>query len=306
LYPALRQWGFRAIRQEPDMISVLRGGRYIDICFFRRQGGLAGYGRKWFPEAHFQQLESVNFAGAVFKVPNNAENLLRIMYPGDGARRVDDKQGKRRGPLNRIKKKLRNFRRRLKDALLYKTVIQTLTYDEFLALKIEADNSINWVLRKPHLDILTDSGRCRTVAEIIDYLGTGDRMDHLHRHAIVETPTHEPFAEPLNLNENFWKKGNNFFFYGVCYGFRKGVVPYEHTNRYIAEGRQPTLYSARYYEGLEMMSEAEIGQLLNSAPLICDKGAVIHGKHRVCAMIGRIIAGQGYVPFSVAKQIRRF
>ncbi len=306
LYPDLKPHGFQVIRQEPDMISLLRDGRYVDICFFSERNGLSGYGSKWFPVAHFQKLENIEFAGNVFKVPTNAETLLTVMYPPERQVLARSRDQRRRGPLKKIKRKIKNLRRRMKELLLTKTVVRPLSYEEFLALKIEADNSINWVLRQPHLDILTDGGRWRTVGSIIDYLKGEDRLAQIRQHGVVETPTAKPFAEPLNLNEIFWKKGNNFFFYCVFYGFRMGVIPYERANQYIGEGRQPMLYSASYYEALKIMSEDDIRALLAQAPLLCEAGAVVHGKHRVCAMMGRILSGQAYLPFQIKEQVRRF
>ena len=57
----------------------------------------------------------------------------------------------------------------------------TLKLSEFLQLNVEAKNSINWSLRKPHLDIVTKNKRYIKVDEIIKYLKRCSIYDWIFR-----------------------------------------------------------------------------------------------------------------------------
>ena len=45
------------------------------------------------------------------------------------------------------------------------------------------------------------------------------------------------------------------------------------------------------------MTEVEIGQFLKSNPIEISNNAIVSGKHRAFAMIGRIINGKEYIKF---------
>jgi hypothetical protein len=169
-----------------------------------------------------------------------------------------------------------------------------LSEQEFLDLEIEPEGSFNWEWRKPHLYILTDSGRLRRV---------GDIVDHLRRNLpelmaqVQETDMTAPFQDPIEYNRQFWQGGNNYLIYCAVFRFRKGVVPYKNANDYIRADHQPMLYGQAYYSSLPEMSDSEIQKLLEAHVIEISNNAVASGKHRVCAMIGRLPKGDSYVPF---------
>jgi hypothetical protein len=262
-YPMLKRRGFQAIRNNDDFFSVIRNNRYIDICFFRKNGEKIGYTGKWFPEHYFKQFSSVPYAGRNYPVPHPADALLREMYPQE--RPVKQKSV----PLSR---------------------------EEFLNCKIEDDNSINWTLRAPHLNAITENGKITKVVDIIDCFSNPNKIEALKDAWIVETDTSRPFSDPINLCEPFWQTGNNFFFYSIYYGFRKNVLPYMKANEYIKQGTTPLLYTGDYYECLEPMSYKEIETFLAEKPIVVENGCITHGQHRACAMIGLLAAGNEYVP----------
>ena len=88
------------------------------------------------------------------------------------------------------------------------------------------------------------------------------------------------------------------FIYAVYYGFKKGVVPYQRSNEYIKNNKKPLLYSKSYYESLEDQNGEEICYFLENNPIEIYDNGVISGRHRVCAMIGRILSGENYIEFS--------
>jgi hypothetical protein len=168
-----------------------------------------------------------------------------------------------------------------------------LKEEEFLNLEIEPMDSFNWKWRKPHLDAITNDRRFTRVGDIIEYFKSLNSVWDID---ITETETALPFYEPHNYDPLFWQSGNNFFIYNVIFGFRRGVIPYSGANQYIREGNKPSLYSKQYYEGLEIMTDKEISEFLNANYIEIENNAVASGKHRVCAMIGRIVKDEGYIP----------
>lgn len=172
---------------------------------------------------------------------------------------------------------------------------EILTEGEFRDVMIEPQESYNWIWRKRHLDLVTGSGRHRTIGAIIGHLSEESVRDQIGRD-LSETDTSIKVVEPINRDMDFWWGGNNYFWNCVKYGFRKGVIPYSEARQYIESGTRPLLYSGPYYEGLPAMTESEIRRLLLRHPIEITDGAVTSGKHRAFAMIGRMIAGDGYLP----------
>ena len=171
----------------------------------------------------------------------------------------------------------------------------TLDLGEFLKLNIEAKNSINWSLRKPHLDIVTKGKTYIKVREVIKYLSNSERLEKL-KMEVIEVDTSSIFDEPVHLNKQFWHTGNNFYFYPILFGFKINVVNYTSTNEYILKNLKPNLYSKEYYEKLENMDEKEISNLFKKSPLEVTDGNITSGRHRTFAMIGRILDGKNYIP----------
>lgn len=160
-------------------------------------------------------------------------------------------------------------------------------------MMIEPLDSPNWYWRKPHLDIVTDNGRCIKVKDIIEHIKTN--YSKLIQ-GVEETDTSRPFKKNHNYDMRFWHSGNNFFIYNVAYEFRKNVTAYHDADNYIANKQLPILYSAEYYESLKMMSETEINKFLCSNLIEVHKNSCISGKHRVFAMIGRLVKDKSYIP----------
>lgn len=273
VYPLLKKRGFQAIRNTGWFLSVIRAGRYIDICFFTKRDDEVGYCNKWFPQEYFSEFSWLRFHERLYLVPKKTTELLNHMYP------KAEKKGTTRYPLIKRTKQL--------------------SYNDFLSCKIEAEDSINWELRGPHLNLITDNGRYLKVAEIIRFFKEISNVEIIRRQSLIETDTSQPFAEPINLNSKFWQGGNNYFFNCICYGFKKDVIPYCEANNYIKNVNSPLLYSSEYYRSLPAMSYEEIKKFCQANPVIIDNGEVQHGKHRVCAMIGLIAAGGEYIPISV-------
>ena len=156
-------------------------------------------------------------------------------------------------------------------------------------------------LRKHHRSIITNNHTINKISDIVGYFKKQNILTFTEQTLLRETNMLSEFEEPLNLNKKFWNSGNNYFFNCLKYGFRKNVVPYKEANRYIVDVNIPNLYSGEYYSSLAPMNDSEIDAFLKENPIGVKNGVAVHGIHRVCAMIGRLIRDEKYIPFYLGK-----
>lgn len=304
----LRQIGFECIRDSRNIVSFLRDNRYIDVCKFRRKVGSVGYADKRFPAKHFYSAESRSYLGTHFPVPLEPQKLLNAMYRPGVAQRVWYHSSRIVSKLTSLEKYRDGVVQTLvwlphslrllaaiPSRLLGIRYVQ-LSEDAFKAAQIEPKDSFNWRWRKPHLDLVTDGGRLTFISDIIEHFREGETLDR-KREMVIETDTSKPFWEPANFDPRFWQSGNNYFLYCIIYQYRHGVLAYTDANTYIVAGGLEDLYTARYYENLPKMNINEIIELQRAKPLEMKLGAIVGGKHRSFAMIGRLVAGEEYLPF---------
>lgn len=308
VYPKLNEKGFAIIRNSENIVSFIRGDRYIDICFFRVKGRKAGYSEKWFQKYHFEMLDDVSFDGKQFFVPKDTGVLLKNMYEPSilarlgGIARKASRFFKYSAFYERIltgmAKRVPHFLRIFSNLFFRTAGIRYKKYSEaeFLKTLIEPEDSFNWKWRKPHLDVITNGGQFRRIGEIVQYLKSTEGLCKLIEQ-VKETDTSTPFLDPANYDKRFWQSGNNFFIYCIKYEYKKGVISYSNVNEYIRKNCRPALFTAEYYETLQSMSVPEIEELLKRNPIEITGGAIVSGKHRACAMIGRMVSGKPYIPF---------
>ncbi len=96
--------------------------------------------------------------------------------------------------------------------------------------------------------------------------------------------------------ENFGDQEIIFFIYPILFGFRKDVISYNRVNQYIMKNNNINLYSKEYYKSLKLMNDDEIKRMLKKYPLEIIGNGFSSGRHRACAMIGRLIKGEEYLP----------
>ncbi|HSJ69003.1 MAG TPA: hypothetical protein VK921_15065 [Anditalea sp.] len=143
--------------------------------------------------------------------------------------------------------------------------------------------------------MVTDNGKYIKIGKIVDYLSS-ELSKHEFWDSIIETPTDKPFKHPDYPRRKFWRLGNNFFIYNVLYGFRRNVLPYKEVDQYILKGMKPDAFTKDYYLSLDPMEEIEICELLRTNPIMIQENAVRNGRHRVFALIGRLIKQESYTP----------
>lgn len=155
-------------------------------------------------------------------------------------------------------------------------------------------------LRSTHRALITNNHKLHTIGDILTHFENEENRA-LAESKIVETDMSKPYDEPLKTNQSFWTTGNNFFYYCIAYGFREDIIEYKQANKYIRTIKTPALYSKDYYASKRELSDEEVKEFLDSTPIGIQGGTIIHGIHRTCAMVGRLLEGKSYIPFTLGE-----
>ncbi len=172
--------------------------------------------------------------------------------------------------------------------------VYKLSYSKFLKLRFEPENSVNWLLRSRHLNLITNNKEFIKIKDIVSHLKINNNLENKMNH-VVEVNTQYEFDEPVHLNRRFWESGNNFFIYPIYFRYRKNVIPYKESNQYIKADPGINLYSFEYFDNLESMTDKEVEDFLLKNPIEITKDYITSGRHRVAAMIGRLVIDQKYL-----------
>ena len=76
----------------------------------------------------------------------------------------------------------------------------------------------------------------------------------------------------------------------------EGINDYSSTKKEKDE-KGNVIFSLDYYKSKNKMHPSKISKLLFEKPININSGYVSSGRHRVAAMLGRLIRGQEYLPF---------
>lgn len=288
----LEKSNFIIIRNSERLFSIARYERYIDIHF-----------------SNFLEKSKLSYVnGYEVRIPESPENILSKKY---GKRFKNQRSFLGKIKLSafiifksphQIKFQINNFIKKtpliiynkITEIKIFKFKKKYLNYNDFLNLKIDSIGSNNWEWRNTHLSILFQEGE--NLGQAIERIKLQGGLEALSA-KINEVDTSRCFTEPINLSRRFWSGGNNFFIYPAMYGFRHNVIPYMRVNTYIQIQVKPDIFTAEYFLSLPEMSDLEIEDFLNKNPIEIRKGAIVSGRHRIAAMVGRIIKGQKYIEF---------
>lgn len=301
--------GFILVKMDAMNILFSRKGRYLEICKYVSDGGFLRHNKLIFKKSKFKNLQRICINGYYWNIPDHADELIHDLYINSKNRLyfssspyLKDSNFPGKELVKKVVNKFINISPPWLENIFYSLgninkTRKELTENEFREVLFEED-SVNWQLRKTHLDLITCKGKYRKIGEIIDYLKRPVVLQEI-KAGIHETEMLDTFLEPIYYNKQFWQSGNNYFINCIIYSFRKKVVPYEEIANYVYDKSSPKLFSAEYYLSLDPMSEKEISNLLRSSPIMIENNTLISGRHRVCAMIGRLVAGQSYLPIHV-------
>lgn len=135
-----------------------------------------------------------------------------------------------------------------------------INLDYFLSMKLQPGGGGK--------EIIHVNTTLRTVKDVVEYWSNSENIKNIQSY----------------LNESNWQYFNN-----MMSGFRYNVA-----NHHELGWANMT---KEYFEGLIPMSDNEIVETLKNNPIDFGNGYVKHGYHRACAMIGRLIRGESYIPF---------
>jgi len=291
--------GFKEVKRTVSNSLLKKDGHLLEIDYFIKNDGKYSFRGHSLATDGFQSLEEVLVHKHLFSIPTNADKLIHKLYT---ERRDVFFTAVPKAVQDTSIFAIRWMRHLAKRTLTFfgygAGKSRILSEDEFRHLQFERD-LFNKQIRKPHLDIITDNGKIETIGGIIDYLKNREVLEKVKKD-IIETPMSKSFLEPMHFDHNFWHSGNNFFINCILYSFRHGIPPYEEVNEYRCS--KPALYSGDFYRAQPEMSDHEIVKILADSPIILKDGALISGRHRACAMIGRLISGKPYIPF-IAKEL---
>ena len=174
-----------------------------------------------------------------------------------------------------------------------------LSEREFQSLLVYEGNFLERFVRKRQYLIVTDNLKNQSISEIVNDLKEKN-LDLIWQ--MCGEPTQKQKLSKIDrwLDLDFWNNGNSHFFGNIMFEFRKGAVAYENLDFDIdSDHESPPFLSMSYFGNMEPMSEQEILELFESSPIGLRGHHVTSGRHRVFAMVGRLIKGKNYIPFMV-------
>jgi hypothetical protein len=293
------------IRNIWELIFV-RDNRQIKLELFKQGRIEASFKELVFPRENFDNLTESYLHGFLVGFPRNHDDILTSWF--SPSKRERNWRGFKSVFINPyrfildIKAKLieyieilpvgfQNYIYRITGS---KRRVVRLSESQFLETIFE-DDPYNWIIRRPHLDLITNNGKYKKISEIMNYLSNSNNFDVIKKE-IIETPINKSFFSPLNFCNSFWGSGNNYFINCILCSFRKHVIPYENINTSILSANETNIYSLSYYEELEVMSDKEIAGIMKQFPIKIARGSFKSGRHRICAMMGRMLKGDSYIP----------
>ena len=199
----------------------------------------------------------------------------------------------------KIDKKINNlqFNKNINDTEIILDNAIKLNEKSFLNLRIENKRSPSWIVRGEHLNIVTNHQKNIKVKKIIKYFKKKNMLEKLFSE-VTESKIERKVEGSVSHSRYFWNSGNNYFLFSMYYQFKKNVVPYKFVNEYIEQDNSILVYTKKYYESLDSMNDEEIRDFLDSNLIEITNNTITSGKHRVFAMIGRLVVNKKYIPFT--------
>jgi hypothetical protein len=301
---------FKIIKDNKYIIEIEKNKLIIRINLFYEFQKYCLSNEIKMPIKHFKKFNKLNLMGLDFLIPTNTNQLIEIIFVPSRDIKIlrflkshflNDLSPKKyyyqfyQFILNKVPLILINIIRTFFGKK--RIVVKSLSFKQFKELNF-ANNGFDSVFRSNHINLLTNFGKNLKVGEIISHFENKGEVEKING-LIKETKMDSKFKEPIYYSRKFWLSGNNFFFYSFYFGFRKKVLPYEQSNLYIQKKIKPNLFSREYFMSLEEMNKNEILRLLNKKPIEIQNNSFGSGRHRVAAMIGRIVNGKSYIPLKV-------
>jgi hypothetical protein len=137
-------------------------------------------------------------------------------------------------------------------------------------------------------EVVNLDGKLKTIRDLVGYWNseriqrTIDELSNgIHKETIDKTGSFDFCRNPQYIN-------------CMVAGFRHNVADHHEVGW--------DKMTKEYYDSLKPMSDKEIETYLRENPVEFDKGHIAHSYHRACAMVGRLIRGEKYIPFYVEEE----
>ncbi len=122
-------------------------------------------------------------------------------------------------------------------------------------------------------EMVTNNHTLNTIEDVVNYYSDVNNLEE----------------QKSKLNPSNWQ-----YFNCMTAGFKKDVGDHHELGW--------DNMTEEYYSNLKDMSDDEIEKFLKENPVEFDNGFIRHSYHRACAMIGRLINGDKYIPFYMKKE----
>mgnify|MGYP006103545061 CR=1 FL=1 len=169
---------------------------------------------------------------------------------------------------------------------------------EFKELTIYEGNFIESFVRQKQYLIVTDNLQKIRINEIVNFMKE-KTIDFVWNNYSEQPGKMIPKNVDRWLDQDFWQNGNTHFLGNIKYEFRKGTIAYENFNSDTQPIDADIFLSTEYFENRQLMNDIEIANLLDDNSISLRGKHVTSGRHRVFAMVGRLINGKQYIPFTV-------
>lgn len=200
--------------------------------------------------------------------------------------------------IQKIFYKLKKIRFRKKNP-----TINYINFENFKKLSLyEKDNELDQYYRFEHLKVITNDFKFKKIGDIIDYLKTNMNKDIFKKKLIQPMKIELDPNFPRFCDEIFWQNGNVYYLNNIKYSFKKNIINYESISKIIDTNNKYIFFSESYYESKDDLEKNDIIKLFEKEPVAINNNTIRSGRHRICAMIGRILKNQDYIPIKIVNE----
>jgi len=179
-------------------------------------------------------------------------------------------------------------------------IIKKIDFNEFKKLEFyDQNNNLDKNYRLNHLNIITNNKEKKTIGEIIDYINIIKHDSDFKKNIIQPKDISLDKDFPRFIDENFWFNGNAYYINCILNSFKINIINYENVETMRCADNNEIFFSENYYKSKKNMEIDDIKKIFELDPIKVKNNTIISGRHRVCAMIGRILNNEKYLQIKI-------
>ena len=157
-------------------------------------------------------------------------------------------------------------------------------------IQINLEHFLNMTVVTGHggKEVVNLDGELKTVKDLVEYWNP-QRIEE-----ILKELSKGKHKETMDRTGSFDFCRNPQYINSMVAGFRHNVADHHEVGW--------DKMTKEYYDSLEPMSDEEIKTYLRENPVEFEKNHIKHSYHRACAMVGRLIRGEKYIPFYIKEE----